>query len=112
MGKAFKHHGELVSSDSTVVEEDTIHDLVIEAFASRGKTSTIAIAQQIILQTQSLLVDLVKDWQKQVLLFSALFVISNSRILIIDLSMLICGQFSLLKLSSVLIFPLKCVSHC
>ena len=60
LGKAFKHHGELVSSDSTVVEENTIYDLVIEALASCGKTSTIAIAQQIILQTQSLLVDLIQ----------------------------------------------------
>lgn len=101
--QAFKDHGELITRDAAVVEENSVHNCVVEKSARGCQPSTVAIRQVIVVQTECLLVNLVENGKHQALLHQALLEVLDPRIQVVNLTMTVQGQLTLFVLFGVFV---------
>ena len=72
LGKALENMTELGIGNTTIVEEDAIHDPLVEELAGFGQTAAVTFAQAILLKHERLFDHFFEDRQHQVEVFLAL----------------------------------------
>ncbi len=79
--QANQNFSELISRHAVIIKQDSVDQLFVEVFARHSDAFAVTLAKLVILKTQSLAVDFVKDWQSQLDLFLAVHKVLDPRVL-------------------------------
>lgn len=101
--ETFKNHGELIARNSTVIEEDSVDDSMVDKLACGCQTFTIAITEEVVLEAKCFLVYFVKNWQNKIGLFKTLFEVLDPGIQIVLNTFAVSWELSSFVLLHVLV---------